>query len=262
MTDDIRANEDVEMPNPQEPMPSSDQTSQEGEAIEPVDQNDVSDDDLNLPEGVSERTALQFEKLRRQLADEKAKNSSVFDSVRPAYQPSATSQLYDPATGYIDANALENLQRIALAAEQRAARTEEELRKRDEEEQTREALSVYPELDPKAGKKHDKTLYNLTSALILDSMVNPQKYGNKVLRYKEAADYVKGQSRTELGKAEEAGMAKAIEQLTPKEQAALEATGRSDRRTSAMDHTELQERTRLNDYSAIMERLRNVPPVA
>lgn len=259
MTDDIRADEVVETQTPQEPMPSSDQISQEEEVVESVDQTDVSDDDLNLPEGVSERTALQFEKLRRQLAEEKAKHQSPFDSMRPAYQPSATSQLYDPATGYIDANALENLQKIALAAEQRAARTEKELQKRDEEEQTREALSAYPELDPKAGKKHDKTLYNLTSALILDSMVNPQKYGNKVLRYKEAADYVKGQSKSDLGRAEEAGMAKAIEQLTPKEQAALEATGRSDRRSSTMDHVELQERTRLNDYSAIMERLKNVP---
>lgn len=260
MTDEIRA-EDVETQNPQEPVPSSDQISQEEEVVEAVDPSDVSDDDIALPEGVSERTALQFEKLRRQLAEEKAKNQSPFDSVRPSYQPSSPSQLYDE-NGYINANALENLQKMALAAEQRAARTEQELQKRDEEEQTREALAAYPELDPKAGKKHDKTLYNLTSALILDSMVNPQKYGNKTLRYKEAADYVKGQSKTELGKAEEAGAAKAIEQLTPKEQAALEATGRSDRRTTSMDHVELQERTRMNDYSAIMERLKNVPPVA
>lgn len=260
MTDEIRA-EDVETQNPQEPVPSSDQISQEEEVVEAVDPSDVSDDDIALPEGVSERTALQFEKLRRQLAEEKAKNQSPFDSVRPSYQPSSPSQLYDE-NGYINANALENLQKMALAAEQRAARTEQELQKRDEEEQTREALAAYPELDPKAGKKHDKTLYNLTSALILDSMVNPQKYGNKVLRYKEAADYVKGQSKGELGKAEEAGMAKAIEQLTPKEQAALEATGRSDRRTSTMGTQELQERTRLNDYGAIMERLKNVQPVA
>ena len=92
-------------------------------------------------------------------------------------------------------------------------------------------------------------------------MVNPQDYNNKQLSYKEAADLAKGVSSKVIAEAEKVGATKAIEGLTPKEQASLEATGRSDRRTEVSDLDTLKQNTRRGDLGSIVERLKGIPPV-
>lgn len=256
MTNDSRAQEEVVTPTPQEPMPSSDQTGGVEPEVQPVDQaTDVSDDVGDLPDGVSERTRQQFEKLKSQLAEARG-SKSPFESIRQPQAPQApVAPLYDPSTGYVDVNELENLRNVALEAQHQIAELKAERQRQDEERQTAEALSAYPELDPDA-KNHDKELYEAT----LDFVVAAQNRG-KTLTLKQAADRVKALSQKEVSKAEKAGATKALEELAPKEQAALEATGRSDRRVAAQDSGELIERTRTGDLGAIVARLKGIPPI-
>jgi hypothetical protein len=101
MTDDTRANEEVEAQSQPEPVPSSEQTTQE------VVEETATTDEPTLPEGVSERTAREFEKLRTQLAEEKARNKkpeSPFDTTRQNFTPQTqnVNPLWDPNTGYVD----------------------------------------------------------------------------------------------------------------------------------------------------------------
>lgn len=257
MTNEPRANEEV-VASPQEPMPSSDKTSQVAEVAKPVDQQtEVSASDTEtLPDGVSERTRTQFEKLQKQLAEEKAKNKNPFDSIRQTYQPEiSTAPLYNTQTGYIDTTELENLRSGVNEARAEIAKLKAERQKEVEEAQTREALSAYPELDPQSGG-HNAEFYKATRAVIIDSMMNPNDYGGKALTYKAAADIAKSFNSKALTEAEKAGAEKALQKLGSKEQAALEATGRSDRRNSTVDREDLVERTRKNDTNAVMERLK------
>ena len=100
-------------------------------------------------------------------------------------------------------------------------------------------------------------------AFALDSMIHPEDYSGKPLSFKEAADLAKSnlpakkveEVRKEAAKA-------AIEQLTPKEQASLEAVGSPDRRSQVEQPLEdLRFRSRKGDQDAIVERLKGIPVV-
>ena len=73
---------------------------------------------------------------------------------------------------------------------------------------------------------------------------------------------VRGISSEAAEEAEKKGAKKAVEDLTPKEQASLEATGRSDQRSETVSSLEdLRQRSRRGDLEAVVERLKNIPPV-
>ena len=232
------------------PMPSVEQQSVVEES-QPVEQaTAVSDEELNLPEGVSERTAQQFEKLKTQLAELKAQRSLTDTKPTKPVAP-----LYDPTTGYVDVNELESLRQIAIDAQTQIAELRAEQETKQEEAQTKEVLSTYPELDPES-KGYNASFYKATRAVLLDSRYNPSDYGGKSLTYKEAADIAKSINSNAISEAEKVGATKALDALSPKEQASLEATGRSDKRTNVVDQSDLVEGTRKGDLNSIIARMK------
>jgi len=214
-----------------------------------------------LPEGTTDRTKEQFEKLtasNKQLKAQLDKLQAEIATQSPSVgynvpQPKA-AEFVDPATGEVD---IDKLNKGLAEAVSQAQQARQEVRRMKEEAQEKEAYSTYPQLKPNA-KGFDKELYQKTRALLLDSMINPQDYGGRTLTMKEAADKASGVSQTIVNKAKAEGAEDAIGQLTPKEQASLEATGRSDRRKSVGDLAGLQKRTRLGDLDAIVARMSNL----
>lgn len=251
------------------PMPSADQKVPDAGQVDPEAASTNSEESSpteareGLPENVSERTRKEFERLREQLRLERQQRlytQGVFNAVPPA-QPSAPVPLYDPETGLLNEQAFDDVQQRARAAEERAARAEQAISNLYEDQQKRETFSVHPELDP-SSKSFNKDLHVATRRILMDSMVNPDDYGGKQLSFKEAADLAKGLPKTVVEQVKKEAVSEALEQLTPKEQASLEATGSPDRRSEVETPLpNLRERSRKGDLDAIVERLKKVPVV-
>jgi len=269
MTDETRAEEAPATENQAEAVPTSEQeTTQSTEVVEDAPTQEVPQTtetaDLQLPEGTKDRTAEQFDKLKSQLRDERLRREEA-EILSQQYQYSQYSQtqtsaakpLYDQNTGYVDVQELEKMRTTSTKAESRAVKAEKKLEKFIQDQQEREAFSSYPELNKK-GKDFDPELNVLVRGVLTDSIMNPKDYGGRELTLKEAADRIKSLSNKELAKAEQLGAEKAVKQLTPKEQASLEATGRSDRREPEVDYATLRRRSQRGDRSAIIERLRSL----
>ena len=267
MADQTQAEEQVEGQSQPSPMPSEEQKVNEPSSVEENAQEtevqESTDDDVSLSSDVSDRTATQFDKIKEMLAEERSKREQLEQVVSYQTQQPKVEEptpLYDPITGYVDVTGLENLQKGMSKAEKQAANAERKLESYIQQQQEEEAFQAHPELKP--GKGHDKGLHNLTRAIITDSVMNPNDYGGRELTFKQAADLAKKQSGKVIDQVRKEAATEAVEQLTPKEQASLEATGRSDRRADTRDYGELIDRTRRNDLGAIMERLKNISPVA
>lgn len=215
-----------------------------------------------LPESASDRTRHEFEKLREENRRERERREAAEAAFR-TLQPNQVAQpepIYDPDTGYVDPNALTALQRQAVEANERATKAEQTVNQFRQEQEAREAYLAHPEANPDS-KEYNPKLKNLAAGVILQSMLNPQEFGGKQFSLKEAYDYLKADT-TDTKAVEEArkeGAQEAIEQLTPKEQATLEAIGTSGRRSDVgQSHDTLVERTRRGDYDAIAERMKRI----
>ena len=214
-----------------------------------------------LPENATDRTKEQFDKLtasNKQLKGQLDKLQADIASQVPAVgynvpQPKA-EEFVDPATGEVN---IDKLNKSLVEANRQARQARQDVSRLREEAQEKEAYTTYPQLEPN-NKSFDKELYRQTRAVLFDSMMNPQDYEGRTLTMKEAADRATGASQTTVNKAKAEGAEDAIGQLTPKEQASLEATGRSDRRKSVGDLASLQKRTRLGDLDAVVARMSNL----
>ena len=221
-----------------------------------------------LPNEASERTKARFEELTSQLAEERRSREALekaFNTLKPKEAKAEIQPIYDPDTGLLNEQALTNVQLRAQEAEKTAleAKTElqqlrEERIKQTQEREDLEAYQAHPELDPK-NEQFNKDLRDMTASLMLQSMVHPEQFEGKQLTHKQAADKAKELVAKISGNVKEEAAKEAIEQLSPKEQAALEATG-SRQRTGLKDMDSLQRRTRKGDESAIMERLQRIKP--
>lgn len=238
------------------PMPSEEQSqlvetiSSEVGTSEASQETDVS---TNLPDGVSDRTAKEFEKLKKQLREERERRMSYESSFgRGAGVKQETvddKPLYDPKTGLVDVDALNDLQKQVRIAREQAEKADREQRSYVEKVQTQEALSVYPQLDP-ANDAFDESLHKATRAYLLDSMAYPESYGGHQLTYKQAADLAKG-GFVNVPEATVSGL---------KEEASLGATGRPSqgvqRESSETQLQALRVGTRLGDKQSMIARLR------
>lgn len=255
MAEDTKAQTVPVNETPAAPMPSAEQQTTEPN----VSQTSVTED--GLPTEASERTKHEFDKLQGQLREERQRREaaeSAFKSLQPKKEVSMPA-LYDPNTGYLNEQALTDVQKRAYEAEQRAIRAEESIQGYHAETERREAYAVYPDADPNNTKMFNPELKKKAAAVILHSMVNPQEYNGKMLSLKEAYDYVKGTDNTAVDKARKEGAQEAIEQLSPKEQAALEATGTSMRRNDIADTlVSLRSQTRKGNQDAIVRRLQGL----
>ena len=261
--------EDAEKQTPQEPMPSSKQktpepTNQEQEAPATVTKPEAEGE--ALPEGTKERTTQQFEKLQKQLQEERKQRmelETLVSSGKQTPDPKG-NEFYDPGTGMVDAGKLKQNIDLAQQTAQRAEAAVKNQQQMDERRQEVDAHEAYPQLNPDADPKtFNGDFYRKTRAVLTDSMVYPEQYGGRKLTLKEAADMVGGNTPKAVADAKELGAKEAVESLTPKEQASLEATGRSDRRGDLNSNLEdLQTRSRKGDLEAIVQRLKTSSSVA
>ena len=251
------------------PMPSDNQKTPEPEApAEASPQGEgkqaVEGQETKLPEGVKERTTEQFEKLQKQLAEERGrrvKAEQVFNKIRTPQptqqaqpqQPASLPEYYNPDTGEVDVIKLEQQNQQMRQQFQQLSQTVQGINDENQEKQEQEAFASYPELNP-SGSKFNQDFHNAVSGYLTNTLLKGEK-----VSFKSAADKIAGLSNREIKKAEKAGVTKALEQLSPKEQAALEAQGRSDKKLPTVDLADLRRRTAAGDESAIYERLKNIP---
>ena len=254
------------------PMPSADQfptTSAPAQEVAPQEVTSRDQGESSLPDEASERTRQNFERMRekastfeQELKAERGRREyleSVFNSINQPKQVEAPTPIYDPETGLLNEKVLTDVQRRTTEAEQRAQRAEAAVQGYLRQQEESEAFTAHPELKPDS-KDFNKTLHNLTRSILTDSLLNPHEYNGKQLSFKEAADLAKNVSKPVIEQARQDGAKQALEQLTPKEQAALEATGTPTRRAEVNSNlADLQRGTRKGDDGSILERLKGVP---
>jgi hypothetical protein len=261
MTDQPQAVEEVVTETQPEPMPSSDQ--QTSDTVEPTSDGestpDVERPELELPRDAKERTQEQFEKLKTQLADERARRMRLERAFSYTPQPQAqvTPDWFDPDTQSVDVN---KLQQRETNLQQKISTLENQLSgitRKEEQIQEQETYAVYPELDPSKSGTFDERFHKQ----LISYMATEYAEGHNITM-KQAADDIVALAEKRAKKAEKIGAQKALESLVPKEQAALEATGRSDRRNPGEDLETLRAQTRMGGKSgmdAIMKRLARIP---
>jgi len=266
MTDDQQALKDSVKDTQESPMPSEEQKTEEAPTVEEDAPKEVSTQKTEgLPEDAKERTKREFDKLRKELRDERERREyveKVFTSLQPKQSKAELKPLIDPETGLFNSQAQMERDRLLQEAQERAERAEKAVQQYTVEQENQKMYSVHPELDPES-QQFDQDLHNVTSALLLKSMVNPEQFGGKQLSGVEAGEMAKRLMKKEVESAKEAGAKEALEQVTPKEQASLEASGSSGRRTQvAPKLDELRYKSRKGGeegLEAIVARLRNVP---
>jgi len=255
MAEDTRA--DVQQDTPVNDTQESAVPTEEQKITEPVVESKVTD---GLAEDASDRTKVEFDKVQSQLREERQRREaleSAFKSMQT--QPATQEPIYDPNTGLLNEQVFSDTQRRAIEAEKRAVKAEESIQGYLKQQEEKEAYTAHPWLNPE-DKAHDKQRYNLAVGVALSSMVNPKNFGGKQLNLKEAGDFVAGLSSAQVETVKEEAAKQAVEKLTPKEQASLEAVGSSnDRNTEFLSNLEdLRRRTRKGDESALIERLKHL----
>lgn len=220
-----------------------------------------------LPNEASDRTRASFERLTQELAEERKRREvleGAFKTLKPKEEKVQEQPIYDPDTGLLNEQALTNVQLRAQEAERQALETRKQLdellegqKKQAKEREDAEAYAAHPELDPKNEKVFNKDLRDVTASIMLQSMIHPEEFGGKQLSHKEAGFKAKELIAKISGNVKEEAAKEAIEQLSPKEQAALEATG-SSKRGNGTDISSLRYNTRKGDDNALAERLKRL----
>jgi len=268
MTDQNEAQQEAETVTQQEAMPTSEQkTSDQVETTGTTErESPVKEADLELPADAKERTQQQFEKLKSQLAEEREKRTRLERVFTQHSQPQAYNQQlpewYDPDTQSVD---VYKLQQREVQLQQKIDTLENRLgglTRQEEIKQEQEAYNAYPELNPNSGDFDDRFQRQLISYMATEFAEgrNPTM--------KQAADDIVALAEKRAQKvakeAQKQGAQRALESLSPKEQAALEATGRSDRRLPQEDLEAIRARTRQGGRAgleAAMKRLSRIPTV-
>lgn len=263
MTDQPQAEKVAETETQQEALPTPEQkTSEPVETTKVADvsqEPEVKETELELPQGSKERTTKQFEKLKTQLAEERAKRVRLERVFKPVQQQTqGVPEWYDQETQSVDVHKLQQRENIL---QQKIGTLENQLTgltHKEEQKQEKEAYATYPELNPKSGNFDDRFQKQLISFMATEFAEGRSP------SMKQAADDIIALSESRAKKAEKTGAKKALESLTPKEQAALEATGRSDRRLPSEDLATIRARSRQGGrkgLEAVMERLSRIPSV-
>lgn len=254
MPEEIKAQSEAQGTEPT-PMPSVEQTespkvaSEEVVAEKPVAEPSKATEDFELPEEVSRRTREQFNKLRDQLAYYKNREKDTMSTY------GVTTPLYDLETGLINPQGLDSLSQTAVLAEERARQAEAKLNRYLDSIQEKEAYAEFPELDP-SNRSFNKDFHKAVRGYITDSMVNPMDYGGRELTMAEAAKLLTSFGSKKIETIKKEAAKEVINGLTPKEEASLEARGRSDK--APVDDVDIRERSRSGDRLAVIERLKKL----
>lgn len=215
-------------------------------------------------------------------------DTSVFDTIRQATQQPETQnpnpfiqgqnsflnplqvenlkQQYVDQEGNVDIDGFnqairqaEDYGRLAYFETQKIAEqsrnTADRMAKYEENQQTREAHEVFPQLDPTNKKTFDKVFFNaVAEKLMLKNHVLKQG-----ISYKQAAQEVAQiykPKTVDTAKVEAEAVARYKETQQARNQGPMESGNGSPRRSSSID--ELRERTRHGDDDALSERLKAI----
>lgn len=265
---------DEKKPEAEEAVP----TSEEKEETPPQTEEEQTDSDKveDLPDGVSERTKEQFDKLKKQLADARAaakpQASSVYDDIRTTMEPEQKDQRGSTLTdqqinqfaqdkGFVDEEgtvdveslnqALRDARESGMRAEQRVASELDRMRAQEEKRQMTEAVQQYPQLD-KQSEDYNEAFYNqVVNNLMVE---NYARQGN--MSVVEAAEQVAGLMGTDdkkLSKEKKAAIKEFKEKQEDRNQGPIETGKGENRKETQID--ELRKLTREGDDAAVAKRL-------
>ena len=267
MADQPQAKKTAEKAPQPEAKPTSEQKTPEpvktAEAPAKVAKPVEAEKERELPEDAKERTKEQFDKIKSNYRKEREKRIKLEQTfqqfqTKPQPQQKPVDDWYNQETGQVDVNKLKAREARRDAELNQLRQQVQGVSAQTQAQQEKELYVSYPELNP-SGDQFDETFHkavrgSLTTAYLDGENPNP----------KDVADAIMGIASKQTKQAEKEGAKKALEQLSPKEQAALEATGRSDRRLPERNLGSLQQATRKGGdrgINAIVERMKGIPPV-
>lgn len=235
----------------------------------PTETKPAEADEPKLPDGVAERTAAEFEKLKQHNAELKSQldaykgKTSVLDELRPADEQEETPNLppskveeikskFVDDQGFVDVarveTALTQAEERAKRAEEKADRIEKKIRNSEETQQVKTAHAEFPHLDPHSDQ-FDPNFYRLVKLELVDQMMNGKQDLMEAARavsklYKPSIDVQ--QAKTE-----------AVEEyktkVTKRDQASTPVSGRGKGEPTDLDL--LKQKTIQGDDSALFKRL-------
>src|SRR5258708_7860789 len=193
---------------PQAPAPEPQAPAPQATPPEPQVSNRTQEQIDKLTE--SNQQLFKANELLRQELQRRAQSNQQFtpsnaSQPAPTAQPTASGQLsqpedfieVDPVSGERVINESKFRQEVSRIREQ-ATQAHQQVQnyiqtaeQREIDRQNREAWSAYPELNS-GSATFDPRFNQLARAAIYDSMINPSDYGGRPLSYKEAADFIRG----------------------------------------------------------------------
>lgn len=227
----------------------------------------------SLPDGVSERTKAEFDKLRerdnQKIAELKAEldayksKTSVLDELKvpdvqvetpnlSTMQVAEIKSRFVDDQGYVDVakfeEALSKAEERAKRAEDIAARIEKKIQNSEETEQVKVAHTEFPQLDPH-NEKFDPNFYRLVKLELVDQMMNGKK------DMLEAARSISKlyTPKTDVQEVKTEAVKEYKSNVTKREHANEAVSGRGKGEPSDLD--ELKRRTQAGDSNALFKRL-------
>lgn len=235
----------------------------------PTETKPAESDEPKLPDGVSERTKEEFEKLKAHNAQLKAENelykskTSVLDEFKPPTEVQvetpnlSTTQVAEIKSKFVDENGFVDvaaLEKELTAAEERAKRAEEtakriEKRIQDSEEtvQVKKAHADFPQLDPHSDK-FDPKFYKLVKLNLVDQMMNGKQ--DIVQAAQEVAELY---HPVDVQQAKTEAVTEYKSKVSKRDQASedVSASGKG----APTDLDELRQKTQAGDNDALFKRL-------
>lgn len=242
----------------------------------PISEQKPTEAEGELPSAVSERTKLEFEKLKsrnKEMAEKLNKlethqyGKDVFESVygQPTQRQTVPQVEQQEVPNFIDQNGYvdtEALKRSLLETNARASRAEQAAkqaqnvaRQQEEKRQVKEAHDKFPWLDPSNKDNFDSVAFELTRDRLVRNM-----WEGKEQTLSEVAEEVAKFHTPSVGTDEikEQAVTEYKEKQTAKAQASAVQTGKGQPREDVVRLDELRKRTQLGDQSALDERLKNI----
>jgi len=231
--------------------------------VMPTEEQTTEATESQIPDGVSERTAEQIEKLKahnkqlkEQLDQVTAKpTQSVLESLRPAdnfpnVSEAKAAELQEEivdAQGYVDPSLLNQklaeANRIAQQAIQTANQAQQQLRNFEETQITKELYKQYPQLNPN-GDTFDPKFYRQVRNELVGQLTDG-KNQDVFAAAKTVSDDSVTQVKVQVDEKEDISL----------KQQASSTLGTSQGASSPVDHDWLVEETRKGNPDALAERL-------
>lgn len=229
----------------------------------PAENKPAEETEPKLPDGVAERTAQEFDKLKQHNAELKEKlqsyegKVSVLDDLRPS--PTAPVSTEVPQGKFIDENGFVDVNRLekslqdaaerANKAEAKASQAEARVQSFEESAQVRAAHAEFPQLDPHNTEGFDPKFYELVRNELIGQMMKGEQDIIKASR-KVAELY---QPKVDVTKAKDEAVKEYKTKITKRDQASSAGVAKGS--SLPNDHEELVQRTLKGDDNALYRRL-------